>query len=245
MERTKDKVENLMTYMESALVTEPVPFFSLRRRWSKAETIWSTYEDLFDQLCAVTHEEPDVQDRDDFATFQEHYTNVHGRVQDVLDKEQSEEEARLKELKDAEDARLKTLASKQKVEQYTANLKAAHLHIDKKLEEIKAGLEGEAISSLEVLKVEENRLMQVKEILKESKSLLSSIINEEPEQTDTLVAAEGAKVLQADSKISACEKILAGFQATINKTSGTGTTIEASAAPAMTTSALQGPQFQP
>ena len=129
------------------------------------------------------------------------------------------------------------------MEQYTANLKAAHLHIDKKLEEIKAGLEEEAISSLEVLKVEENRLMQVKEVLKESKSLVSSIINEDSKQTDMLVVAEGAKALEADTKISACEKILAGFQAAINKTSGTGTTIEASAAPA-TRPAPIGPRFE-
>ena len=122
-------------------------------------------------------------------------------------------------------------------------MKAAHQHIDKKVDEIKASLEGEAISSLEVLKVEENRLMQVKEILKETKSLVNLIINEEPEQTDTLVEEEGVKALQADSKISACEKILAGFRATISKTSGTGTTIEASAAPA-TRPAPIGPRFE-
>ena len=98
MERTKANIESLMAYMEGTLVAEAVPFYSLRRRWTKAETVWSQYVELFDQLCAVTHEEPDVQDRDDFATFQEPYTDVHGRVQDVLDKEQSEEEARLKEL---------------------------------------------------------------------------------------------------------------------------------------------------
>ena len=119
VERTKAKVENLMTYMEGALVTDPVPFFSLRRRCSKAETVWSQYEELFDQLCAITQEEQDVQDCDDFAAFQERYTDVHGRVEDVLDNGQSEEEARLKELKDAEDARLKTLTSKWKVEHYT------------------------------------------------------------------------------------------------------------------------------
>ena len=162
MERTKANIESLMTEMEGALVAEPVPFYSLRRRWTKAETIWSQYVELYDQLCAVTHEDPDEQDRVDFATFQERYTNVHGRVDDVLDNAQSEEEARLKEVKDAEAARLKTLASKQKVDQLTANLKAAYLQIDKKLVEIKAGLDGEAISCMEILKVRENRLMQVK-----------------------------------------------------------------------------------
>ena len=83
--------------------------------------------------------------------------------------------------------------------------------------------------------------MQVKEVLKESKSLVNLIINEDPNQTVTLVDAEGAKALEAETKIIACEKILAGFRATINKASGTGTTIEASAAPATTTSAPLGP----
>ena len=69
MERTKANIESLMAYMEGALVAEPVPFYSLRRRWTKAETVWSQYEELFDQLCAITREEQDVQDLDDFAAF--------------------------------------------------------------------------------------------------------------------------------------------------------------------------------
>ena len=150
MEHTKANIKSLMTEMEGALVAEPVPFYSLRRRWTKAETIWSQYVELYDQLCAVTHEDPDDQDRVDFAAFQERYTNVHGRVEDVLDKEQSEEDARLKEVKDAEAACLKTLASKRKVDQLTANLKEAYLHIDKKLEEIKAGLDAKAVTCMEV-----------------------------------------------------------------------------------------------
>ena len=136
----------------------------------------------------------------------------------------------------------KLLASKWKVDQLTANLKAAYLHIDKKLEEIKAGLEGEAITCMEVLNVRENRLKQVREVLKESKSLVSSIIDEDPNQTVALVDAEGAKALEADTKISACEEILARFRATINKASGTGTTIEASDAP--TTRRPIGPRFE-
>ena len=79
------------------------------------------------------------------------------------------------------------------------------------MEEIKASLEGDAIDSLEVLKVKEDRLMQVKESLKESASLVDSIINEDPEQINTLVESEDAKALQAVSKISACEKRLARF----------------------------------
>ena len=156
MECTKANIESLMTEMEGALVSEQVLFYSLRRRWTKADTIWSQYVELYDQLCSVTHEDPNEQDPVNFTDFQRHYINVHGRVEDVLDKEQSEEEARLKETRDTKAVRLKTLASKRKVDQLTANLKAAYLHIDKKLEEIKAGLDGEAISCMEVLKVREN-----------------------------------------------------------------------------------------
>ena len=70
---------------------------------------------------------------------------------------------------------------------------------------------------------------------------MSLLSNEDPDQMVTLVDAEGAKALEAETKIIACEKILAGFRDTINKASGAGTTIEASAAPAMTTSAPLGP----
>ena len=156
MERTKANIESLMTEMEGALVAEQVLSYSLRRRWTKAETIWSQYVELYDQLCSVTHEDPNEQDPVNFADFQRRYINVHGRVEDVLDKEQSEEEARLQETRDAEATHLKALASKRKVDQLTANLKAAYLQIDKKLVEIKAGLDGEAISCMEVLKVREN-----------------------------------------------------------------------------------------
>ena len=116
MERTKANIESLMAYMEGAFLAEPVPFYSLRRRWTKAETIWSQYVELFDQLCSVTHEDPNEQDPVNFAAFQERYNNAHGRVEDVLDKEQSEEEARLQETRDAEATRLKALASKRKVD---------------------------------------------------------------------------------------------------------------------------------
>ena len=88
--------------------------------------------------------------------------------------------------------------------------------------------------------------MQVKEVLKESKSLVSLIINEDPDQTVTLVDAEGAKALEAGTQIIACEKILAGFRATINKASNTGAAAtaitEAPAAP--TTRRPIGPCFE-
>ena len=98
---------------------------------------------------------------------------MHVRAEDALDNKQnaedvrlkaltSKEEARLKELKNAEDVRLKAL----KVQQYTAKWKGVHHHIEKSLEEIEASLEGDAIDSLEVLKVTEDQLMQVKRALR-------------------------------------------------------------------------------
>ena len=206
-----------MQEMEAGLVAEAVPFYRLRRRWSKAEAVWKQYVELYDLLCSVTHEDPDEQDRVNFANFQECYTNLHERVGDVLDNQKSEEEARLKEAKDEEAARLKALASKRKVDQLTTNLKAAYTHVDKKLEEIKAGLDCEVITCMEVLNLRENRLKQIKELLKESKSLVCSIIEEDPTQTATLVDEEGAKALEAETKISACEEVLAGFWAAIKK----------------------------
>ena len=109
MVHIKAKVENLMAQIESALGTDPVPMLSLRRRFSKAENVWSKYEGLYDQLCAITEEDQAEQDRDDFTAFQDRYSDVHGRAEDALDNERSTEEAPLK-----------ALASKQKVQEYNA-----------------------------------------------------------------------------------------------------------------------------
>ena len=145
MVRIKAKVENLMVQMESPLGTDPVPMLSLQRRFSKAENVWSEYEGLYDQLRAITEEDQDEQDRDDFTVFQGCYSDVHGRAEDALDNKQSKEEARLR-----------ALASKQKAQQYTATWKSVHHRIEKALEEIESSLEGNAIATLEVLEVEED-----------------------------------------------------------------------------------------
>ena len=151
---------------------------------------------------------------------------MHALAEDALDND-----------RDAEDVRPKALTSEQKVQQYTAKWKGVHHRIEKSLEEIKASLEGDAIDSLEVLEIEEHQLMQVRESLKESASLMNSIITEDPEQTDAMMDSEAAKSVQAVSKIRACEKRLAKFRATINasKTSSMGaaapTIVEPSAAP--------------
>ena len=112
MVRIKAKVENLMEQLETLLDTDPVPMFSLQRRLSKAEDLWSEYEGLYDQLCAIQGEDLDEQDSDDFTAFHERYSDVSGHAEDALNQEQSTEEARVK-----------ALASKQKVQQYNTKWK--------------------------------------------------------------------------------------------------------------------------
>ena len=93
--------------------------------------------------------------------------------------------------------------------------------------------------------------MQVYESLKESASLMDSIINEDPEQTDAMTDAEATKSVQAVSRISACKELIARFRGTVNavNTSSTGTTApastitESSAAPT-TRSTPTGPRFE-
>ena len=118
MVRIKAKVENLMGQLETSLDTDPVPMFSLRRRLSKAEDLWSEYEGLYDQLCAIHGEELDEQDSNDFTAFLERYSDVSGRAEDALNQERSTEEARVK-----------AIASQRKVQQYHAGWKMVHLHI--------------------------------------------------------------------------------------------------------------------
>ena len=54
----------------------------------------------------------------------------------------------------------------------TAQLKVAYNHVDKKIEELKAGLDAEAITCMEVLDVRTSRLHQVEGLFEESKKLV-------------------------------------------------------------------------
>ena len=101
--------------------------------------------------------------------------------------------------------------SKHKVQQFTAGWKSVHLHIEKTLEEIKTNLGGDAIATLEELEVEEDHLRQVKDSLVKSASLVDAIIDEETGQTEAMKDAEATKSVQAESRIRACKKQLAGF----------------------------------
>ena len=65
-------------------------------------------------------------------------------------------------------------------------------HIDTILDELKVRLEGEPISSLELLRVKSNQLTAVKEYLVESATLVDSMFDEDPEQTVVTMEAEAA-----------------------------------------------------
>ena len=134
------------------------------------------------------------------------------------------------------------------MQQLKAKWKAVHQHIDTSLDEIKTRLEGDAIDSLELLKVKRNQLMAIREYLKESASLVDSMFNEDREQTEVTMEAEATKKTQAEARIRACEEQLAKLQAAINasKATSTGAAVpavtEAPAAP--TTRPLIGTRFE-
>ena len=79
------------------------------------------------------------------------------------------------------------------MQQLNDKWKAVHHHINTSLDEIKTRLEGDAINSLELLKVKRNQLMAIREYLKESASLVDSMYNEDREQTDVTMEAEAIK----------------------------------------------------
>ena len=143
-----------------------------------------------------------------------------------------------------EEVRLKA----SKVQQLNAKWKAVHQHIDTSLDEIKTRLEGDAIDSLELLKVKRNQLMAIREYLKESASLVDLMFNEDREQTEVTMEAEAIKKTQAEAKIRACEEQLAKLQAAINasKATSTGAAVPAvtKAAAAPTTRPLIGTRFE-
>ena len=194
LERIKDNMEALIVQMENTLAINPTPTSALQRRVKNTEKAWTEFEGQYDRLRAIAGENQAQQDRAYHVALRHRYLEVHVRAEDVLDDDQ-----------DAEDVRPKALTSEQKVQQYTTRWKGAHHRIDRALEEIKASLEGDAIDSLEVLKVKEGQLVQVKESLKESASLVELLIVEDPEQMNELMESEDAKSLQAASTIRACE----------------------------------------
>ena len=96
---------------------------------------------------------------------------------------------------------------------------------------------------MDVLDVRVSRLKQIKELFVESKSLVSSICEEDPTKMDTLIEEEGAKAMEAETKVGACEEKLAGFRAAINAANPKK---DEAAAPAVAPAASRtiGPKFE-
>ena len=140
MERHKGKLRNLMEVMETALLADPFPKLSLRRKLRKAETIWNEIENLYDHLCTMTDEDQAELDCVVFVDCQTRYIDLFGRVEDALEEHRIEEETR-------DQARLKAI----KIQQLSDKWDAAHQHIKTILEEIKTRLEGEPIENVELL----------------------------------------------------------------------------------------------
>ena len=201
MECLKGKLENLMELMQTALHTEPFPNLSLRWKLGKAETIWNEIEGLYDHLCTMTEENQAELDRVAFFDFQGRYTELHGRVEDTLEKERSEEEAR-------DQAR----ASRQREQQHQAGWKAIHHRIEEVLKELETSLGGDPIATLDEIDVEEEMLRQVDGLLEVSAGLVDDIINQDSEQTVMMKDAEAAKVVQATSRFEPVRSTLQGSE---------------------------------
>ena len=131
MDHHKGKLRNLMEVMETALLANPFPKFSLRRKLGNAKTTWNEVENLYVHLCTMTDEDQAEIDRVAFEDFQTRYIDLFGRVEDALEEHQIEEETR-------EQARLKVI----KVQQLSDRWDAAYQHIETVLGELKTRLEG-------------------------------------------------------------------------------------------------------
>ena len=95
----------------------------------------------------MTKENQAEQDRVAFTAFQDCYTELHGRVEDVLEKERSKEEGCDQ-----------TRASRQREQQHQAGWKAIHHRIEEVLKELETSLGGDPIATLEEIDVEEELL---------------------------------------------------------------------------------------
>ena len=227
--RLKVKMDVLITQIEDNLGTAPVSAPALWKRLKSTGTAWDDFEAQYDKMRNSSGDKR-VQDQvrgqgdhTQHADFQCRYYGVLARSEDAL----INDEQPLQDERHAEEIHLKA----SNVQQLKAKWKAVHQHIDTSLDEIKTRLEGNAIDSLELLKVKRNQLMAVKEYLKETASLMDSMFNEDHEQTDMMMEAEAIKKTQADTKIRACEEQLAKLQAAINASKAAST---GAATPAVT-----------
>ena len=108
-ESLKDKVEDIIAQMESALASHTLPTSVLRGRFKNLEKAGTEFKVQYDWLRAIAGENQAEQDHTCLVTLQHRYFEVHARAEDALVNDQN-----------AEDVRLKVLNSKRKVQQYTA-----------------------------------------------------------------------------------------------------------------------------
>ena len=92
MDRHKGKLRNLMEVMENALVADPFPKYSLRRKLGNAETSWNKVENNYVHICTMTDKDQAEIDRVAFEEFQTRYLDVNGRAEDALQEHRIKEE---------------------------------------------------------------------------------------------------------------------------------------------------------
>ena len=161
MECLKVKVDVLIEQVEDTLGTAPISVPALRKRIESTGKAWDDFEAQYDKMRAssgdkrVQDQVRAQEDHTQHSDFQCRYYGVLARAEDAL----INNEQHLQDEQHAEEVRLKA----SKVQQLNDEWKAVHQHIDTSLDEIKTRLEGDAIDSLELLKVKRNQLMAVKE----------------------------------------------------------------------------------
>ena len=198
----------MLEQIETTVGTTPVSVPALKLRFEDAKGAWDEFVQQYIKLRNAAFD--NVQHAD----FHRHNQRVIALGNNAL----IEDERRRKDEENSEAARRELLAQQEearrkeaKVAQLTAKLNSIYTHSEKKLDELKAGLDAEVITCMDVLDVRISHLHQVEGLFEESKSLVRSIIEEYPTKVDALFEEVGAKVMEAESKVGACEERLAGF----------------------------------
>ena len=166
----KVKMEVLVDQVEATLETMPISVPALKLRVESAREAWDEFVQQYVKLrnatwdIRVTDTICGQDDNAQHADLQRRYYKAIALADTALiedeqcRQEEEKSEAACRELiAQQEEARCK----ENKVAQLTAKLKAAYTHFDKKLEEIKAGLDAEVITCMEILNVRESRLKQI------------------------------------------------------------------------------------
>ena len=177
-EHLRIKVEVLIEQVETTVGTPPVSVPALKLRVESAREAWEEFGLQYVKLRNATGDKrvaDQVRGSDDHAQhtdLQRHYYAAIALADTALiedeqrrqDEEKSEADRR-ELLAQQEEARRKEA----KVAQLTAKLKTAYNHFEKKLDKIKAGLDAEVITCMEVLDVRISRLHQVEGLFRRVK----------------------------------------------------------------------------